>query len=163
MYLRANRSETIKKAKMSFANISKTIDKLFVESIMSKDLITLKADSSLGLADEIMRLKAINHIPVVDNAGVLIGLVTGKDIIRSTCQTQKFRDTCLRQKMSEEMSVGDIMRGGLVTVTRDTLLTKAAKLMIEQGVGCIPVVDVSGVAVGIVTEKDFVNIIAKNN
>jgi CBS domain-containing protein len=163
MYLRSNSSETVKQAKKSLANITRTIEGLFVGSVMSKDLITLKIDSSVGLAEEIMRLKAINHVPIVDDAGVLIGLVTGKDILRSTCQTQTFRETCLRQKMADDLLMRDVMRGGLITVKRDTLVTKAAKVIIDNGVGCLPVIDVSGVLVGMLTERDFVNIMAKNS
>ena len=161
MYMRESKSSSIKESEKILNSIYGKGRKLYVKDIMSKDLITLHIDSKLSVADELVHQRAINHVPIVDDDDKLIGLITSKDIIRETCQTQTHRTNCVREELKDKISVGEIMRGGLITIKDGTLITKAAKIMVEENVGCLPVVSNNGLLLGILTEKDFVSLVSR--
>lgn len=123
-----------------------------VSDVMTTDLITLRENDDLGLADSIIHLGRIRHLPVVGKSGKLSGLVTQRDLLRAYVDRGEVAGKTVAAK--------DVMTSRVTKVTADTPLRKALKLMLRNKYGCLPVVDDGGRPVGIVTESDMVKFAA---
>jgi CBS domain-containing protein/gamma-glutamyl:cysteine ligase YbdK (ATP-grasp superfamily) len=123
-----------------------------VGQFMSTDLFTVRPDDLVDLAASVMDWRHVRHVPVEDEAGGLVGLVTHRDILRLLVRG--------RSGEGGAMLVRDIMKPAPVTVSPTTPTVEAIELMRSRGVGCLPVV-VGGVLVGIITAKDFLDAAVK--
>jgi CBS domain-containing protein len=119
-----------------------------VEQIMSTDLFTAQAEDLVDFAASIMNWQHVRHVPVEDDQGTLMGLVTSGILLRY------YGDRWTEDKM--ELTVGDLMIREPVTVFPETLTLDAIALMRKHRIGCLPVVRDKKV-VGIITEHDFLN------
>ena len=119
-----------------------------VGDFMTRELVTVGEGDDLALAESVLRLGSIRHLPVVRD-GRLVGLVTQRDLLR-TLSTHDRRSSTVR----------DIMIGAPATARPTTSLVAAARQMLEQKYGCLPVVESDGRLVGIITEADFVRFAA---
>jgi CBS domain-containing protein len=113
-----------------------------VSDFMTKDLVTLRESDDLALAESLLKLGGIRHLPVVRERK-LVGILTHRDVLRSG-QWGK--------PAARALPVAEVM-------TR-TGLAQAARLMLERKYGCLPVCEDDGTLVGIVTEADFVRFAA---
>lgn len=118
---------------------------MLVADLMTSQLRCLRETDSLADAMAAMQELFIRHIPVVDEAGRLSGLVTQRDIL--SMEHKKDPGTPLRE----------VMRTDVATVTPETLLRAAAEMMIFNKFGCLPVVR-DGELLGIITETDFLKL-----
>lgn len=131
------------------------------EHIMTSKLVTLFREQTLPLADELMKLKNIRHIPVVDEAGHLVGLVTHRDILRARISNLSGLDDDEIAARQTEIVVADIMNVDIWTVAPNTLASTAGKVLLDHRFGCLPVVDDNRLLVGILTEADFLRFAIK--
>jgi CBS domain-containing protein len=124
-----------------------------VREIMMGSPVTLRPEDTLELANDVISLGRIRHIPVVDG-GRLVGLLSERDLMGAAA-SQIFG---LKQKsksaLLKSVPIKDVMKKRLVTVTPDTPIKEAAHLMAEKKIGCVPVVD-DGTLVGLVTTTDI--------
>jgi len=135
---------------------------LKVRDVMTADPTTLKRNDKLTLADDIMRLGRVRHLPVVDDDGeILVGIVTQRDLFRDALAQALGYGKHAQRKILDTLSVKDVMATEVVTTSPDTSLIEAARLLTERKIGCLPVVD-NGRLVGILTEGDFVALVARN-
>ncbi len=134
------------------------MDEPLVDRIMSTELVTLEMDEDLGMADTIMNLARIRHLPVVREER-LVGLVTHRDILRA--QVSLFAELTPKQsaEINREILACDIMTREVETVGPGTSVLEVARLMYRRKLGCVPVVEDDGRLVGIVTEADFVRLV----
>lgn len=121
-----------------------------VAEFMTKDLVTVRESDDLALAESLLRLGGIRHLPVVRDRK-LVGILTQRDILRSGSSGKP---------LARELPVADIMTREPTTVRPAMGLAHAARLMLERKYGCLPVCDDDGTLVGIVTEADFVRFAA---
>ena len=123
-----------------------------IGQFMSKDVFAVKMNDIIDLAANIMDWKNIRHIPVEDEKGNLVGLVTSGMFLRFLA-----RSYGEKQKM---IPINEIMIKDPITATPETPTAKAIEIMLKNKVGCLPVVHKKKL-VGIVTENDFVKISQK--
>jgi len=120
--------------------------------IMMGSPVTLKPEDSLDLANDVISLGRIRHIPVVDE-GRLVGILTERDLI-GTAASQIFG---LKQKnksaLLKSVSIKEIMKKRVVTAAPDTPIKEIARLMAEKKIGCVPIVS-DGALTGLVTTTD---------
>ncbi len=119
---------------------------------MTTDLFTLRPDDLIDLAASVMNWRHIRHIPVEDNEGHLIGLVSHRDLLRTLAQRTS-------GKKAEPVKVKEIMKPNPLTATPDTSIIEAIEFMRAHHIGCLPIVE-RGHLVGIVTVYDFLSISA---
>jgi CBS domain-containing protein/gamma-glutamyl:cysteine ligase YbdK (ATP-grasp superfamily) len=118
-----------------------------VGQFMTTDLFTLRPDDLIDLAASMMDWRHIRHIPVEDNEGHLIGLVSHRDLLKGLLQRAK-------GKNSGPVVVKDIMKPNPITTNSQTTTLEAIELMKSRRVGCLPVVEANQL-VGIITAYDF--------
>ena len=124
-----------------------------VKEIMVGSPVTLKPEDTLNLANDVISLGRIRHIPVLED-GRLIGLLSERDLIGAAA-TRIFG---LKQKsksaLLKSVLIKDVMKKKVITVTAETKIAEAARLMADKKIGCVPVID-DGRLVGLVTTTDI--------
>jgi CBS domain-containing membrane protein len=126
-----------------------------IGDLMTRDLITLHPDQSLFVAEEIMTLRQIRHLPVVDDAGALVGLITHRDLLAA-----QYSVLIQASGFPAVARARDVMREDVWTVTSTMPAIEAAFTLRDHRFGCLPVVD-DGKLVGIVTEADFLALLVE--
>lgn len=119
-----------------------------VEQIMVTDLYTINETDLVDLAARLMDWKYIRHIPVEDEAGKLVGMIT-----------MRMLHAYLGEDYVEikDKAVKEIMKRDLITITPNTLTLDALKLMRTHNLSYLPVVEEDRL-VGMITEHDFTKI-----
>jgi CBS domain-containing membrane protein len=134
-----------------------------VQDIMTTQVTTLKRNEKLTLADNLMQLGRIRHLPVLDDDGEeLVGIVSQRDLFRGALARALGYGPHAQNKILDTFFVKDLMATEVVTTTPETLLAEAARLMMERKIGCLPVLK-NGHLVGIITEGDFVALAARKS
>jgi CBS domain-containing protein len=124
-----------------------------VKEVMVKEVATLDVNDELSLANDIMRLGRIRHLPVVDGTR-LAGIISERDLFRSSlAQALGYGSEATRDLM-KKLHIKDVMVPKVVTVSPETELCEATKIMVEQKIGCLPVVE-GGRLVGLITDTDI--------
>jgi len=119
------------------------------ESGMIQDPVTINANRSVGDALSLMKENKIGGIPVVDNDGILVGIVTNRD---------------LRFEKVMSRGISDVMTAdNVVTTTDGSDLVKAEEILQTHKIEKLPVVDANNKLVGLVTFKDIVKSRIKPN
>ena len=126
-----------------------------VKEIMMGSPVTLAPNDTLDLANDVISLGRIRHIPILDN-GKLVGLISGRDIIGAAANRifglkQKSRSALLKGEL-----IKNIMKKRVITVTLDTPIKDAAMLMANKKIGCVPVLS-DGTLVGLVTTTNVLH------
>ncbi|MFV0347528.1 MAG: CBS domain-containing protein [Halodesulfovibrio sp.] len=130
---------------------------LYVSDLMSTNLFTLKQTDSLKTARSLMNLARIRHIPIVDEPGYFLGLLTHRDLLSSTVSRFAEVGQDVQDEIDAGIPVSEIMRTDVLTVTPDTRLRSAAEILFNHKYGCLPVVEKDRL-VGILTEADFLKL-----
>lgn len=127
-----------------------------VTELMSRNVVTILETTSCRRAVEIMYQQRIRHLPVVDAEGRLVGVVTDRDLRHHLFRSRVWHDLgrVRVEPLLETVPVGEIMSTPVVTARPDEPLEAAARLMLEDKVGSLPVV-IDGRVVGIITETDL--------
>ncbi len=133
------------------------MSKVLVHHLMSSPVITFFAEQTLSLADDVMHLRHLRHIPVIDDAGRVLGLVTHRDLLRAQWSSNR-QPSPGEHLVPTSVLVRDVMTEDVRTVGADVLAAEAGQLMLDHHLGCLPVVDETGKLVGIVTERDLMRI-----
>ena len=131
----------------------------YVSDLMSTEIVTLQRNDKLAIADLAMKQRAIRHMPVLDESGQLCGILSQRDLFRGALLKNLGYGEYLANKMMDSMVVKEAMVSPVITTAPTTEIQKAASTMIEQKIGCLPVIN-NGELQGILTEEDFVRWVA---
>ncbi len=123
-----------------------------VGQFMSTDLFTVRPDDLADLAASVMSWRHIRHVPVEDEEGHLVGLVSHRSLLKLLTRGAAANDN--------PITVRDIMTADPFTVSSTTPTLEAMEIMRRNRVGCLPVLD-EGRLVGIVTSYDFLDASAR--
>lgn len=131
-----------------------------VRNIMMGSPVTLRPEDTLDLANDVISLGRIRHIPIVED-GKLVGVVSARDLIGPAASQifgvkQKTKSALLKTVLIKE-----IMKKRLITVEPETDIKEAAHLMADHKVGCLPVLK-EGSLVGLVTTTDVLRYMSKS-
>ena len=135
---------------------------LAVRDVMSSEVQTLGRNDQLSIADDVMRQTRIRHLPVLDEDGGLAGIVSQRDLFRGAVVKALGYGSGQQTKMLEMLLVKEVMTNEVVTTTPDATLQEAASVMLQRKIGCLPVQE-AGKLVGILTESDFVRLVAEES
>jgi CBS domain-containing membrane protein len=128
-----------------------------VADLMTSDVVTLTEDETLAHAQRCMARGRIRHLPVV-REGRLVGLVTHRDLLAASFSIFAEVETSEQRRVFDTVRVVEAMHRDVVTVSADLSVSKAARILLENKYGCLPVVDEEQHLQGIVTEADFLRL-----
>jgi CBS domain-containing protein len=131
-----------------------------VKDIMTKNPATLGRNETLDVADDIMTLGRIRHMPVVDE-GRLVGVVSQRDLFRSAVAGALGYGGKAQRTITKTIRVKEVMSEPVITISPDTSIKEAARRMMESKIGCLPVVE-NDQLVGLVTETDILRYVAEH-
>jgi CBS domain-containing protein len=132
---------------------------LTVRDVMMAPANTLPHDSSLLMAVIAMRRDGIRHLPVVDGQK-LVGVLSERDVLRCAPSMLAPINQDEYNSLFENTPVTKVMHREPLTVSPDMPLRDALALMMENKLGCLPVVEAGGV-VGILTRSDMLNLLQR--
>lgn len=128
-----------------------------VREVMSPEVTTLDLNEKLLIADDIMSLGRIRHLPVLDSDGAIAGVLSQRDLFRGALARSLGYGEHAQQKLLNILVVKEVMSNDPQTIGPDELITEAARRMYEGKIGCLLVVEDEKL-VGILTEGDFVRL-----
>lgn len=124
--------------------------------LMTRKLITVGEHEPVGDLEAWMARFRFHHLPVVDAAGKLVGLITQTDYLHARLGTAPDGHTL--EPVYAGTLAGAIMRRNVVCARTDDTLDMACQVMLREKLGCMPVVLDDKTLVGIVTTTDFVRL-----
>ncbi len=126
-----------------------------VRDWMSSPVLVIRPDTPVADAYDMMVQHGIRRLPVVDDKGRLVGIVTLGDLREARPSPATSLSIYELNYLLARLTVGQIMTHNPYTVRPDTSVLQAARLMLKHKVGGLPVVDNEGRPVGIITESDI--------
>lgn len=131
---------------------------LRVRDLMTSEVATCRRNDQLSLADDLMRLGRIRHMPVLDDhSDDLVGILSQRDLFRGALARALGYGAHAQSKVMGMLTIKDVMTTDPATIGPDAPLAEAATLMTTRKIGCLPVVD-GGRLVGLITESDFLRL-----
>lgn len=125
-----------------------------VRELMSQPAITIAWDRSILEASGLMESNNIRRLPVVDDQGLVAGIVSLGDV-REAMSVYQTANPYAPDSDDVLLAVDEVMTTPTITVGPDAQLLDVVRLMLEHKIGGIPVVDEAGYPVGMVTESDL--------
>jgi CBS-domain-containing membrane protein len=140
-----------------------------VRDIMTTDPVRVTGDTGLREAARLMVRHRVSGLPVVDGAGKLVGIVSEGDFIRQEASRERPHGVSLLDALFGEgelepvgaETVGEVMTRSVVTITPEASIGEAARVMGRRNVKRLPVVDLEGELVGIISRADVVGAFTK--
>ena len=126
-----------------------------VRDLMTERVYALAPSDNLVALEDLMDSRHVRHVPVVDQEGDLVGLVTHRDLSRTVLGRLDDVPMSVERDLLRTRRVREIMTTEPDTVEPDLALKEAAAILLENKIGCLPVVEGMHL-VGILTEADFV-------
>jgi CBS domain-containing membrane protein len=131
-----------------------------VKALMTTEVSTLGRNDTLDVADDLMTLERIRHLPVLDE-GQVVGVVSQRDLFRSALAVALGYGENAQKKLLRTIRVKEVMHEPAITVSPDATAKEAIRLMLEHKIGCLPVVE-GHTLMGIVTETDILRFVVSS-
>lgn len=127
---------------------------MLVRERMSTRPVTIRADTSITEALRTMRERQVRRLPVLNDEGRMVGIVSEKDLLYASPSPATSLSIYEMHYMLSQLLVTELMSRDVITVTPDTPLEEAALLMVDNTIGGLPVMEGDRL-VGIITETDI--------
>lgn len=123
-------------------------------SIMKPPVVS-PPDARVAFIRKLMIEKSVSRVPIMDG-DTLVGMVSETDVANAMRDVKKHSPQSRQDNNVELMIAMDIMRTGVITAKPDTTLKEAAKVMLDNDIGALPIVDEHGHLLGMITRKDII-------
>jgi acetoin utilization protein AcuB len=127
---------------------------MLVRERMSREPVTITSDVSVTDALRLMRERKVRRLPVLDRHGKLVGIVADQDLLYASPSPVSSLSVWEMHYLLAKLKVEEVMTRQVITVTEDTPLEEAARIMADNKIGGLPVMREDKL-VGIVTETDL--------
>ena len=128
---------------------------MLVRERMTRNPVLCSPDLPVNDAFDLMKKERIRRLPVVDKNGKLVGIVSDKDLLRVSPSPATTLSAYEIPYLLSKVKAGDVMTKQVITVSEDTPIEDAARIMVDNKIGGLPVVDENDIVVGIITETDI--------
>ena len=132
---------------------------LRVRDLMVRSLVTVADDAGLEAAEKLMRTRRIRHLPVLDRARRLVGILTDRDLRRALLDPALHEGSRQLSNTLERVKVRDVMTIGTLAVRPEMDVREAARIMHDRDIGALPVVADANRVVGMLTATDVMQYI----
>jgi CBS domain-containing protein len=143
--------------KMDFAKICSTYDDIFSGQVMQANPITVSLGDRVIHARKLLLEEDLIGLPVMDG-GKLVGIVTIRDIAMRLADFQEVVPDRYKSERIRNLLVDDIMTQPAVSTRTDTKLSEVAKLMLERRFSSLPVLNLEGELVGLITKTELTEV-----
>jgi CBS domain-containing membrane protein len=127
---------------------------------MTRSVYVLHEENDLALAEKGLDQFRFRHLPVVDG-DKLVGIVSERDLLRASISSLDGDHALKDHNLKRWCFVAEIMTRNVLSVRPEMPLAEALALLLEKGIGCLPVTSEDGTLVGIVTQSDFLKLLAR--
>ena len=128
---------------------------MLIRERMTRNPVLCAPDISVTDAFDLMKKSRIRRMPVVDKHGKLVGIVSDQDLQRVSPSPATTLSTYEIPYLLSKVKVSDVMTKQVITVQEDTPIEEAARIMVDNKIGGLPVVNETSAVVGIITETDI--------
>ena len=128
-----------------------------IKEVMNKEIHTVSPEDRVVHARRILLDSDIGRIPVV-NEGKVVGIIADREIAFAFAKIKKSFSMGQQHHQIRELLVKDVMKRNVITVNEDVTVKDTVDIMIDQGVGCIPIVDKNEKIMGMVTRTDLLKL-----
>ncbi len=132
---------------------------MLIKDWMTKEPVVAKPGTSIMKAAKLMKENKIRRLPVVDDDGRLVGMISDRDIKEASPSKATTLDMHELYYLLSEIKVADIMTKKPLAITPDEPVEKAAVIMMRNRIGGLPVVDAESKVVGIITDSDVFKVL----
>ncbi len=133
-----------------------------VKDWMAREVVTAAPGTRLLDADKLMREHGIRRLPVVDEDGRLLGIVTYGDVREARPSGANSLTTWEMNYLLANLTLGEVMSKEPMTITPDAMIGEAASKMLHYRISGLPVVDEENRVIGIITESDIFRLVARD-
>lgn len=130
---------------------------MLVGERMTHPVVFVSPEMSIQDALQLMRRENIRRTPVVEG-GKLVGIVSDKDLLNASPSDATSLSVWELNYLLSKITIREVMTGAVITVTEDTQIEEAARIMSDNKIGGLPVVR-DGSVVGIITETDLFHLL----
>jgi len=127
---------------------------MIIERRMTRNPVTVTPDMSVAEANAIMKREKVHRLPVLDKEHHLIGIISEKDILYASPSPVSTLSIHEMAYLLSQLTVKKLMTHDVVTITKDTTVEEAARLMVDQDLSALPVVE-DEYLLGIVSKSDL--------
>ena len=131
---------------------------MLVGERMTRNPVTITEDTSIDDALHLMRERKVRRFPILDTAGHLVGIISDKDLLHAAPSPASTLSVYEMHYLLAKLTVKKVMSSPVITVSPDMPLEDAARIMADNKIGGLPVLD-GGKLVGIITETDIFKIL----
>ena len=131
---------------------------MIVKDRMSKPVKTVTPETSAIEALKRMEKEHINRFPVVDKRGQMVGIVSKNDLLKATPSAATTLSQWEITSLLSKIHIDDVMKPDPITITEDTVVEEAARIMVDNDVNGLPVMSGKKL-VGIITDGDIFEIL----
>lgn len=125
---------------------------------MTRNPVTATPDMSIADASNLMRQEKVHRLPVLDKDKRLVGLITEKDILFASPSPASSLSIHEMAYLLSKLTVKKLMSKNVVTISKDTTVEEAARMMVDQDLSCLPVLEGEKL-IGIVSKSDMFKIL----
>ena len=131
---------------------------MIISRRMTRNPVTATPEMSVGEASDLMKREKVHRLPVLDKDKNLDGVITEKDVLHASPSPATSLSIHEMAYLLSKLKVRDLMTKDVVTISEDTTVEEAARLMVDQDLSCLPVVQ-GNKLVGIVSKSDMFRIL----
>jgi CBS domain-containing protein len=132
---------------------------MLVREIMTSPAVSISSAASVDHAARTLRTRGFTALPVLDDDGRLIGIITEADVLEGRVEPdERRRHPELPRRPRPGDTVVDVMTSPVESLTPGADVADAAQMMLDERIRCIPVVDGRAV-VGVITRRDLLGVI----
>jgi acetoin utilization protein AcuB len=121
---------------------------LYAEQIMTTPVKTLSHSTNINDALHFIKEHRFRHVPITNEENVLIGIISDRDVFKYFYDHKN--DSALNNK-----SITDLIKARVLTASPDTRISEIAKILFEERIGSMPILDTSHTLAGIITRSDI--------
>ncbi|MDY0287710.1 MAG: CBS domain-containing protein [Sphaerochaeta sp.] len=131
---------------------------MIIERRMTRNPVTATPDMSISEASTLMKQEKVHRLPVLDKDKKLVGLLTEKDILYASPSPASSLSIHEMAYLLSKLTVKKLMSKNVVTINKDTTVEEAARMMVDQDLSCLPVLE-GDKLIGIVSKSDMFKIL----
>ena len=132
---------------------------MIARDLMTENPITIQATSKVGQAVQILQTMDIRHLPVVNDAGELVGMLSDRDLRSLSIPFFLGDEHAGHVRAAREARVADLMNADVLSVGPQSDASEIVELMLENKIGAVPVAEPDGTLVGIVSYMDVLRVL----